>query len=200
MVSVVLYSFRRCPYAMRARMALLVSGAAFEIREIKLSAKPPQMIEASPKGTVPVLVLPDGAVIEESLDIMRWALVRHDPERWLDGEDRALIDANDGPFKFHLDRYKYPQRYGSNASHHRAAALDLLTPLETRLCHQPYLCGPTRAFTDAALMPFVRQFAATDPDWFGDQHLPGIQRWLTDQTASPLFGQIMVRLKAWQPA
>jgi len=110
-VSVILYSFRRCPYAMRARMALAVSGRAFELREVKLAAKPAAMIEASPKATVPVLVLPGGRVIDESREIMRWALLRHDPEHWLDGEDEALIDTNDGPFKHHLDRYKYPDRY-----------------------------------------------------------------------------------------
>lgn len=98
---------------MRARLALLVSETAFELREVKLSAKPPEMIALSPKGTVPVLVLPDGRVIDQSLDIMRWALGRNDPESWLDGDDPALIEANDGPFKHHLDRYKYPHRRGA---------------------------------------------------------------------------------------
>ena len=117
----ILYSFRRCPYAMRARMALLVSGILCEIREVKLSDKPVEMLRASPKATVPVL--PDGGVIDESLDIMRWALRRHDPEDWLGGDDTALIAANDGAFKHHLDRYKYPDRHGSDAAEHRTAGL-----------------------------------------------------------------------------
>ncbi|HWV12635.1 MAG TPA: glutathione S-transferase N-terminal domain-containing protein, partial [Sphingobium sp.] len=106
-MTAILYSFRRCPYAMRARMALIVSGQPVELREVVLRDKPPAMLSLSPKGTVPVLALPDGAVIDESLDIMRWALRLHDPEGWLDGDDAALIAANDGPFKQHLDRYKY---------------------------------------------------------------------------------------------
>ncbi|MBA4767219.1 MAG: glutathione S-transferase N-terminal domain-containing protein [Porphyrobacter sp.] len=136
----VLYSFRRCPYAMRARMALWAAGITVELREVKLAAKPPALLAASPKGTVPVLVLADGQVIEESLDIMRWALVQNDPEGWLTGEDAALIAANDGPFKHHLDRAKYPGRYGADETDHRAAAQALLMPLEERLTTAPFLC------------------------------------------------------------
>ena len=191
MADAILYSFRRCPYAMRARMALLISQTRFELREIQLSAKPPEMLEASPKGTVPVLVLADGRVIDESLDIMHWALRRHDPEEWLAGNDPELIAANDGPFKHHLDRYKYPERHGSDAADHRAAALALLAPLENRLGHQPFLCGQTRSLVDIALMPFVRQFAATDGDWFAAQQLPAVQRWLAGLLASPLFDRAM---------
>jgi glutathione S-transferase len=200
MAEPILYSFRRCPYAMRARLALLVSGTTFELREVKLSAKPPAMIAASPKGTVPVLVLPDGNVIDESLDIMRWALGRHDPEHWLEGDDRDLLQSNDGAFKHHLDRYKYPHRHGSDAHAHRAAGLALLLPLEDRLQRQPWLCGPNRSLTDAALMPFIRQFAATDRDWFDAQPLPAVQRWLATQLASPLFEEAMVRQDPWQAA
>jgi glutathione S-transferase len=183
---------------MRARLALLVSGAEFTLCEVKLSAKPPEMLAASAKGTVPVFVLPDGRVIDESLDIMRWALGRHDPERWLDGNDASLIAANDGVFKHHLDRYKYPHRHGSDAGEHRAAALALLQPLEDRLRGDRYLCGPTRSLTDAALMPFVRQFAATDRLWFDAQPVPAVQRWLAEQIASPLFERVME--KASEPA
>ncbi|MDO6413550.1 glutathione S-transferase [Sphingomonas sp. BIUV-7] len=197
MADPILYSFRRCPYAMRARMALLVSGTPFELREVKLSAKPPEMIAASPKGTVPVLLFSDGQVIDESLDIMRWALSVHDPEDWLAGDDARLIEANDGAFKHHLDRYKYPHRHGSDAAEHRAAGLAILATLEQRLGVQPYLCGPTRSLTDAALMPFVRQFAATDPAWFDAQALPAVQRWLAEQLASPLFARVMTRQDPW---
>ena len=119
MTEPLLYSFRRCPFAIRARMALLVSGTGFRIVEVKLSAKPPELIAASAKATVPVMVLSDGEIIDESLAIMRWALERNDPERWLDGDDPALIAANDTTFKHDLDRYKYADRHGTNAAEHR---------------------------------------------------------------------------------
>lgn len=183
---------------MRARLALLASGTICEIREVKLSAKPPEMVAISPKATVPVLHLADGGVIDESLDIMRWALTRHDPEGWLDRTDDALIATNDGAFKHHLDRYKYPDRHDANPAAHRAAGIDLLRPLEDRLIAQPYLCGDALGLTDAALMPFVRQFAATDRAWFDALPLPGLQAWLSRFIASPLFEAAMVRLSPWE--
>jgi glutathione S-transferase len=195
----VLYSFRRCPYAIRARLALLSSGRVCEIREVKLSAKPAELLAASPKATVPVLVLPDGRVIDESLDVMRWALQQHDPDRWLDNEDAALIAANDGPFKFHLDRYKYPERHASDPAPHRTAGAHILTALETRLRAQANLCGEGMGFTDAAILPFVRQFAAIDPGWFDAQPLPLVQGWLTRFLASPLFAAAMSRPAPWRP-
>ena len=191
MAEPILYSFRRCPYAMRAWMALLVSDTVFEIREVKLSDKPAELIAASPKATVPVLVLPEGQVIDESLDIMRWALGRHDPEHWLDGDDHALIEANDGAFKHHLDRYKYPDRYGADAAEHRASGLAMLAHLEARLTSRRFLCGEHRSLTDAAIMPFVRQFAQVDRLWFDAQPLTAVQRWLSVQLASPLFVRTM---------
>lgn len=194
----ILYSFRRCPYAMRARMALLASGTTCEIREVKLREKPAEMIAASPKGTVPVLVLSDGPVIDESLDIMRWALRRNDPERWLEGDDAELIAINDGAFKYHLDRYKYPDRYPSSPVDHRAQAVTILDELEQRLTQRAYLCGDERRLTDAALMPFVRQFAATDRDWFDAQPLPSLQRWLATMLASPLFAEAMIVRPQWR--
>lgn len=194
----ILYSFRRCPYAMRARLALLISETACETREVKLSDKPAELLAASPKGTVPVLVLPDGAVIDESLDIMRWALGRHDPERWLDGDDAALIAANDGPFKHHLDRYKYPDRHAADSVAHRAQGLAMLDTLEARLASSAYLCGARRSLTDAAIMPFVRQFAAVDRAWFEAQRLPAVQRWLATQLASELFARAMIARTPWR--
>ena len=194
----ILYSFRRCPYAMRARLALLVSGTACEIREVKLRDKPAEMVAASPKATVPVLVLPDGSVIDESIDIMRWALSQNDPEAWLDGDDRALIAANDGPFKHHLDRYKYPDRHGSDPEAHRAAGLALLMPLEARLATQSHLSGQRWTLTDAAILPFVRQFAAVDPGWFAGQPIPAVRRWLEAGLASPLFERVMVTRPQWR--
>ncbi|KQR80528.1 hypothetical protein ASG07_15425 [Sphingomonas sp. Leaf343] len=128
-----LYSFRRCPYAIRARLALLASGTACIIREVKLSVKPAELLAASFKATVPVLVLPEGGVLDQSLDIMRMALARHDPAGWLDRTDDDLIATNNGPFKHHLDRTKYPDRYDSDPASHCAACLYLLRPPEERL-------------------------------------------------------------------
>ncbi len=195
MTAPILYSFRRCPYAMRARMALLVGGAAFDRVEVKLCDKPAALLAASPKGTVPVLVLPDGRVIDESLDIMRHALATNDPEHWLAGDDTSLIAANDGPFKHHLDRYKYPDRHDSNAPEHRAAGLVLLGVLETRLAGMTNLCGNTCSLTDIALIPFVRQFAAVDRNWFAAQDIPQVQRWLAMHVASDVFVMAMVKLE-----
>ena len=188
-----LFSFRRCPYAMRARMALLVSQTEFERIEVKLSATPADLLAASPKGTVPVLVIPGGTVIDESLDIMHWALARHDPENWLASIDPALIAANDGPFKHHLDRTKYPQRHNSDPVAHCAAALFILESLEPRLTARPHLGGAAPGFTDIALFPFVRQYAAIDPAWFAAQPLPSLQAWLAHHLASPLFAAAMAR-------
>lgn len=197
----ILYSFRRCPYAMRARMALLTSGIDCEIREIVLRDKPAGMIAASAKATVPVLVLPDESVIDESIDIMRWALARHDPEAWLADKDDSdpLIAGNDGPFKHHLDRYKYPDRHGSDPIAHRVAGVAMLERLEERLGRTAYLCGTACTMADIAIMPFVRQFAAVDPAWFELQPVPALRRWLDRLTGSPLFGRAMTRLPVWRP-
>lgn len=195
----ILYSFRRCPYAMRARMALWMAGIEVELREVKLAAKPPALIAASPKATVPVLVLTDGKVIDESLDMIRWALGRRDPEGWLAGDEPALIAANDGPFKHHLDRAKYPGRYEEGGvTDHRAAALALLAPLEARLAEAPYLGGTTRGLTDIALFPFIRQFAAIDPAWFAARPVPQLQAWLERLAGSALFASIMPKFAAWK--
>jgi glutathione S-transferase len=184
---------------MRARMALWAAGITAELREVKLAAKPPALIAASPKATVPVLVLSDGTVIDQSLDIMRWALAQNDPEGWLAGDDAGLIAANDGPFKQHLDRAKYPGRYDEDGvTDHRATALALLAPLEERLAAAPFLCGPNRTLTDIALFPFIRQFAAIAPEWFAAQPLPQLQAWLEALAASDLFASVMPKFAAWQ--
>jgi glutathione S-transferase len=185
----ILYSFRRCPYAMRARMALLVSGVAFEICEVRLSDKPAALFEASPKGTVPVLVLSDGTVIDESIDIMRWALARHDPENWLAGDDTALIATFDGAFKAHLDGYKY----GRDVVENRAAGLAMLQGLDDRLAGRANLCLQTRSLTDMAIMPFVRQFAMVGREWFDAQPIPRVQDWLARHLSSSLFVAAMAK-------
>ena len=195
----ILYSFRRCPYAMRARMAIAVSGANVELREVVLRDKPPELIEASAKATVPILVLPDGAVIDESLDVMRWALGQNDPEGWLAADDPDLIQQNDGPFKAALDRYKYPHRYElANGVPHRDEGLAILGQLDARLRDHPFLCGETRGMVDIAIFPFIRQFAATDQAWFDAQPLPYLHRWLGELLSSDLFASIMHRTPRWQ--
>jgi glutathione S-transferase len=187
----IFYSFRRCPYAMRARLALRVSETAVELREVSLKNKPAEMLAASPKATVPVLVLPDGRVIDESLDIMHWALARHDPAQWLAADSADLIAQNDGMFKHHLDRYKYPNRYGSNTLDHRAAAFAWLEVLEARLQNHRYLCDDSPRLADYALLPFVRQYAQTDRPWFDAQSLPALHHWLGTLVASSLFVAVM---------
>ncbi|TRD12285.1 glutathione S-transferase [Erythrobacter insulae] len=201
-----LYSFRRCPYAMRARMALWMAGITVELREVKLADKPPQLAEASAKATVPVLVLQDGTVIDESIAIMRWALSQNDPEGWLAGDDSGLIARNDGPFKHHLDRYKYPTRYPDEAGgdddtfrfDHRSGGLAILNDLDARLGSSKHLCGGTRTLADIALFPFIRQFANTDRDWFDEQGLPHVQEWLEGHLASDLFKAIMPKFTPWK--
>lgn len=197
-MTAILYSFRRCPYAMRARMALIASGQKVVLREVALRDKPAEMIVASPKGTVPVLVLPDGNVIDESIDIMRWAMTRHDPEDWLLGDDPALIARNDGAFKHHLDRYKYVSRYGSDPLEHRGAAMDILGGLEARLGRGDYLTGESRRLADIAIFPFVRQFAAVEPEWFATQPLSLVRNWLDRLTGSSLFARAMLRVQPWR--
>ncbi len=200
MADPVLYSFRRCPYAMRARLALAVSGTPYELREVRLSDKPAAMLAASPKGTVPVLHLSSGAVIDESLEIMRRVLEVRDPEAWLARDDVALIAMNDGTFKHDLDRYKYPQRHDCDPLPHRERGLDFLRLLDLRLAAAGQLGGSTRGFSDAAIMPFVRQFAATDPAWFDAQPLPHLKPWLAAHLASDLFRAIMMPATPWSPS
>jgi len=198
----ILYSFRRCPYAMRARLALDVSGVAVEHREILLKDKPAAMLEASPKGTVPVLVLADGRVLEESLDVMNWALQQNDPENWLDRDSRtaAWIEANDGPFKRALDRYKYASRFDdADAIVERDKAAECLRVLDGVLRQQTWLAGGKPGFADNAVFPFVRQFAMTDRAWFDAQSWPALIGWLDQLLNSERFANIMEKHEIWAP-
>jgi glutathione S-transferase len=203
-VAPLLYSYRRCPYAMRARMALLVAGIEFDVHEIVLRDKPAEMLARSPKGTVPVLVLPGGEVLEQSLDIMRWAFSVHDPAGWWNRAQSpanlALLSACDGPFKHHLDRTKYPERFdGADPAPHRAQAMDvLLQPLDARLQQTAQLGGDHPCATDLAIFPFVRQFAAVDPPWFDRLPLPALKSWLAGWLVHPLFNTAMAKLPSGQ--
>ena len=196
----ILYSFRRCPYAMRARMALLIAGQACELREVVLRDKPSALLAASPKGTVPVLVLPGGPVLEQSLDIMHWALGRHDPEGWLeDNASATWIARCDGDFKHHLDRYKYAGRYaGADASLHRQQGADFLKALDAALRAAPWLGGTRPRLADFALMPFVRQYAHTDLAWFDAQPWSAAHAWLDTLTHAPLFEAALRKTDAWR--
>lgn len=192
----ILYSYRRCPYAMRARMALKLAGIQVEIREISLREKPAHMLQVSPKGTVPVLVLADGSVIEQSLEIMQWALKARALQTNIHEASRAaslvLISENDDAFKRALDAYKYPERYPSKTqSQHRADGEVFLQKLENLLQNNLYLFGNAPSLADIAIFPFVRQFAAVDAAWFDDSPYPKLKVWLKTLVDSELFASIM---------
>ena len=191
-----IYSFLRCPYAMRARMALHVAAIPHETTEVNLKNKPPEMLAISPKGTVPVLQLADGRVLEESLDIMRYALTQHDPENWLPTESEReaceqLIVQNDTVFKIHLDRYKYHTRYPeANRETHRLEGETILADLDTRIAHHGgYLIAPRLTFADIAIFPFVRQWASVEGGNL--QAFEHVEAWLRARTDSALFRAIM---------
>lgn len=191
----ILYSFRRCPYAMRARLAIAASGVPVHLREVVLRNKPPAFLAASSSATVPCLDLGDRA-IDESLDIMRWALEQSDPEGWLDQDDPAWIARADGPFKQALDRTKYHSRYpGTDPLEERAKAAAFLSDLNAQL--DPWI-GARAGLADYAILPFVRQFAMIDKPWFDAQPWPAVQAWLEQFLMSERFAAIMTRYAPWQ--
>ncbi|MBX7276996.1 glutathione S-transferase [Pseudomonas sp. ERGC3:05] len=196
MSEALLYSFRRCPYAMRARLALRYSGVPVQIVEVSLKAKPAEMLALSPKGTVPVLSV-GGRVIEESLEIMQWALAQHDPDDWLlKGDPRVLdlITENDQVFKHHLNRYKYAERYPEQPmEHYRAEGEVFLQTLEGLLAGNDYLLAEHLSLADVALAPFVRQFAHVDREWFAGTPYRQLQAWLQRFLESPLFIAVMAK-------
>ncbi|WP_201583244.1 glutathione S-transferase [Psychrobacter jeotgali] len=198
-----LYSFRRCPYAMRARLGILFARLQVELREIVLKNKPAQMLAISPKGTVPVLQLSDGTVIEESREIMEWALEQQDPQTLLDIKTliqaNALIDKNDNEFKYWLDRYKYADRHPEmTQEQYRKQGEVFLQVLEELLTENPYLLGDKVSIADIGIMPFVRQFAHVDREVFYSLDYPNLQQWLIKWLEHPLFLQIMIKYQPWQ--
>ncbi|MNC35972.1 hypothetical protein D3C81_711780 [compost metagenome] len=196
----ILYSFRRCPWAMRARLALRYSECPVEIREVSLKAKPAELLALSPKGTVPVLSA-DEQVLDESLDIMRWALARHDPQDWLLRADPeaaqaadALIARNDRDFKVQVNLYKYAERYPEHSrEYYRAQAEVWLAELDERLAQRAYLFADHPSLADAALLPLMRQFAGVEPDWFASAPYPHLRGWLQGWLESALFKAVMAR-------
>ena len=198
-----LYSFRRCPYAMRARLGLSFAQLQVELREITLKDKPAQMLAISPKGTVPVLQLSNDAVIEESREIMVWALEQKDPQKLLDTktlhEANILIDKNDHEFKHWLNRYKYADRHlEMTQTEYRQRGEVFLQDLEALLTKNAYLLASHVTIADIAIMPFVRQFAHVDRNVFYNLPYPNLQRWLTCWLEHPLFLQVMTKFEPWQ--
>lgn len=203
----ILYSYRRCPYAMRARMALRYANIDVEIREISLKEKPAHMLAVSPKGTVPVLVLASGRVIDQSLDIMNWAIDQFDVNEWnIQAPEwqeltADLIATNDGAFKQALDKYKYAIRFPENPPDvYRAQGEEFLQRLETLLQENTYLCRNTISKADVAIFPFVRQFSMVDEAWFERADYPALKAWLNDLLNSQLFLDVMKKYPVWQGA
>ena len=186
---------------MRARMALAASGAEVMLREVLLKDKPAELLAASPKATVPVLVLSDGRVVEESLDVMQWALEYRDPLNWLEGEalDSDWISACDGDFKHWLDRYKYAERYPEHAAEdYRQNAEAFIQKLEDQLSSTDWVGGDAANAVDVALFPFMRQFAGVDPSWWQQAPYPHVQQWLENWLNSALFSAIMANYPRWE--
>ncbi len=199
----ILYSFRRCPYAMRARLAIANAGIPVELREVALRNKPQQLLDISAKATVPVLLLDDGTVIDESLDIMRWALSHKDTGNWLNSdvaEDiNQLIQCNDGEFKYYLDQYKYADRYPEHdEQYYRRKGEVFLIDLEKKLSQHVFLCSAKCCLADMAIFPFIRQFANVNSDWFQNSEYKNINQWLKNHLESSLFVSIMDKYPAWK--
>ena len=197
----ILYSYRRCPYAMRARMALKYAGIEYEHREIVLRNKPQSMLQVSPKGTVPVLCV-GVLILDQSMDIMRWALDRSDPDGWLEPDQLIAIEwleKNDGPFKTLLDQYKYPERYPHlNREEILNAAIELmLRPMEAALELNTYLLGNKLSWVDVAIFPFIRQFSMSDQKNFEALPFNRLQGWLGQLIESELFNSVMHKHPVW---
>lgn len=197
----ILYSYRRCPYAMRARMALKYAGIHLEHREIALRDKPQSMLLASPKGTVPVLCVGE-LILDQSLDIMHWALELSDPDGWREVDKDASqvwVEKNDGPFKKLLDQYKYPNRF-PHLDHEevlRAAVELMLQPMEEALTSSRYLLGEKLSWIDIAIFPFIRQFSMVNPARFDSLPLTLTRKWLDQHLNSELFLSVMQKYPTW---
>ncbi len=210
MNSIILYSFRRCPYAMRARLALKYAGVKVELREIDLNNPPAELIAISEQATVPVLHLSDGRVIDESWDIVQWAVKQNDPDLWLDEneqhltESEMLIEMNDYSFKQDLDHYKYADRYPEHPmEYYREQGEDFLQELEERLNSTRFLLSDQLSIADIGIFPFVRQFAMVDMDWFDQAPYPKLQQWLSgftgsDASEAQLFSSVMEKHEIWK--
>ena len=202
----ILFSFRRCPYAMRARIAIKLCKQTCEIREISLRSKSEEFLNLSQKGTVPVLLFPNGQIIDESLDIIKWAITRNDPFKLKSDDDNIykqdlkLINVFDNDFKYHLDRYKYSSHYeDANREKHRNKAQAILAEINTLLIENNWIRGDHPTLPDISILPFVRQYRIADTEWF-DRHLnlPRVKNWLNDFITSTLLSQVMLKYKIWE--
>ncbi|GHE81351.1 glutathione S-transferase [Thalassotalea profundi] len=200
----ILYSLRNCPYAMRARLAIYKSTIAIELRDVVLTDKPTAMLAASPKGTVPIVVLPSGQVIDESLDVMLWALSEKDPNNLLlsttENLDEMLVLINqfDQEFKQALEQYKCAKRYHeSNLVQYRQACETYIQQLEKRLTTYKYFFGDQESLADIALLPFIRQFARVERQWYLQSPYPKLKQWLNRYLQSPMFTKIMTKYPLW---
>lgn len=200
----VLFSFRRCPYAIRARLAIKACGIKVELREVLLADKPEEMLRCSPKGTVPVLQLADTSVIDESLDIMLWALSQSDPQGWSPASEQKeketfrLIEVNDEEFKPWLDKYKYSDRHPEQSKvYYRQQGECFLRQLEMKLNKTRYLLGDKISLVDMAIFPFIRQFAYVDKAWFDQTEHKMLQSWLESLLSLPLFHEVMEKYPKW---
>ncbi len=202
----ILYSFRRCPYALRARLALKYSALPVVLREVDLKAVPAELTAASSKNTVPVLVTPGADVIDESWDIVLWSLRQNDPDNWL-GDDEAnvipadqLLEINDFSFKEDLDHYKYFERYPEHPQeYYRKRGEEFLEELEEILSETRYLLGDRPTLADIGVFPFIRQFAGVDRDWFDASPYGHLRKWLDEWLMSDLFKSVMVKHPVWKP-
>ena len=196
----ILYSFRRCPYAIRARMALYSASIPVELREVVLRDKQPELLAASAKGTVPVLVLDSGKTIDQSIDVMQWALAQSDPNNWLKNSESAQtwIIENDGDFKHWLDRYKYADRYPEQTeADYRQQAERFLARIEAQLQSSDWLGGAGPGLADVAVFPFVRQFAGVNPAWFEQAPYSKLRSWLSHWLSSEVFTGSMIKRPQW---
>ena len=206
----ILYSFRRCPYAMRARLALKYAGIKVELREVDLNSPPDALIAISEKATVPVLHLSDGKIIDESWEIVQWAIKQNDPEAWLGANEENLIatdmllEINDYSFKQDLDHYKYADRFPEHSmEHYREQGEAFLQELEQRLVENKHLISNKLSIADIALFPFIRQFAMVDKPWFDQAPYPKLQQWLqgfleSEREEFYIFSSIMQKVDTWK--
>ncbi len=202
----IFYSFRRCPYCMRAHMALKKSNLKIELREVELKQMPEEILKITGKATVPVLLLNDNKVIDESWDILKWALSQNDPDNWL-GQDQKflmdtemLVETNDFSFKNDLDHYKYADRYPEqDIIHYREACEEFIEELEDMLTTHSYLLANQLSVADIALFPFVRQFSLVDINWFEQSRYSHVRQWLHGLSSSELFQDVFQKHQIWQP-
>lgn len=204
----VLYSLRNCPYAMRARLAIYAAKQQVQLRDLVLSNKPAEMLAVSPKGTVPVLVTASNQVIDESLAIMQWAFSQSDPDDYLDSktpnalaEMLAAIEIFDHEFKGHLEKYRCSKRYHEpSLIADRQQCERYLASLELRLCQYQYLMSDKPSLADLALMPFIRQFARVERQWYLQAPYPKLRQWLNGYLQSRMFSKVMEQHPLWLDA